>query len=183
MLPLNQVKTGSKVVFRSFPYEVIEAHHHKMGRGGAKLVTKLRNLLNHSVIDFTFQGDEKLEEAQISYQSGQFLYAEADVCQVMLDDSFEQLAIKIDPAKRKFLVEGAAIDLMFWQDQVIDLRLPKKVSLRVDYTEPATKGNTVTNASKAARLESGGSIQVPLFINSGDLIVVNSETGLYDSRG
>ena len=97
MLALNQVRNGTKIIFRGAPHEVIEASHHKMGRGGAKLNTKIRNLIDGSVIDYTFAGEEKLEEAEISYQEAQFLYQESGNAFCMLADTYEQISLPIRP--------------------------------------------------------------------------------------
>lgn len=182
MISLNQVRPGTTIIFRSFPYEVVEANHLKMGRGGAKLQTKLRNLVTRAVIDFTFAGDERLEEAQVSYHQAQFLYTDQQQGHFMFTDNFEQVQTHVDAAQLKFLTEGSTVDLMIWNNQPIAVKLPKKLSFQVAYTEPAAKGNTVTAATKVAQLETGAKIQVPLFIKTGDTIEVNTETGLYTAR-
>lgn len=182
MLSLNQVRVGTKIIYKNAPYSVIEANHLKMGRGGAKLNTKMRNLLDGAVIDYTFAGEEKLEEANVSYQSAQFLYQENAEAFFMLNDTYEQISLKVRPDQTKFLKEGGAADLVLWQDRVIDLQVPKKVTLEVAYTEPAAKGNTVNAATKDATLETGAIVKVPMFIKTGDLVEVNTETGLYTAR-
>jgi len=182
VIPLNQVRVGNKIIFRDAPHEVIEANHLKMGRGGAKLVTKLRNLIDQSVYDYTFAGDERLEEAQISYRPVQFLYAEGLSSNFMTKDDFETLSLNLPAIKTKFLKEGADVDLITWQDRPIDIKLPKKVELTITYTEPGFKGNTTSAALKPATVETDAQVMVPLFINQGDQIIVNTETGEYDSR-
>jgi len=182
MLSLGQVRPGSKVIFRGLPHEVIEANHHKMGRGGAKLQTKLRNLLDQAVIDYTFAGEERLEEASISYRAAQYLYSEGKTGYFMITDTYEQLMGSLPESQRRFLKEGEKVDLMTWQDQIIGVKLPKKIELEITYTEPAVKGNTANAATKSATLETGVTIQVPLFIKTGDRVFVNTETGQYDSR-
>lgn len=182
MISLNQVRSGAKIIWRNTPHQVLEANHLKVGRGGAKLTTKLRSLIDGTVVDYTFAGEEKLEEANVSYQAAQFLYQENDQAFFMLNDTYEQISLKVRPEQIKFLKEGGAVDLVLWQDQVIDLQVPKKVVLSVSYTEPAAKGNTVNAATKDAQLETGASVKVPLFIKTGDLIEVNTENGLYTAR-
>lgn len=182
MLSLNQVRVGSKIIFRNAPFEVTEANHLKMGRGGAKLVTKMRNLLTQAVIDYTFAGDEKIEEADIYYRAAQFLYKESGEAFFMTNDDFEQLSLHLAENKVKFLKEGESVDLMIWQGRLIDVKLPPKVDLQVTYTEPGFKGNTTSAAMKPATLETGAQINVPLFINAGDIVRINTETSLYDSR-
>ncbi len=182
MLNLGQVKSGAKIMFRNAPHEVLEAGHHAMGRGGAKLVTKLRNLLDQTVYDYTFAGNEQLEEAGINYRAAQFLYREGDNGFFMTNDDFETLSLKLGDRSAKFLKEGEAVDLMIWQEKAIDIKMPKKVTLAITYTEPGFKGNTTGSASKPATVETGATVLVPLFLNAGDSIVVNTETGAYSER-
>lgn len=182
MFSLGEVRPGFKIIFRDAPHEVVEANHHKMGRGGAKLVTKLRNLLNQSVYDYTFAGDERLEEANISYRAVQFLYNESDQSFFMTNDDFETISLKLATNRAKFLKEGEAVDLMFWKDQPIDVRIPKKVVLKITYTEPGFKGNTASSVLKPATTETDAQVMVPLFINVGDLIEVNTDTNEYAGR-
>ncbi len=182
MFSLNQVKAGSKIIFKSEPHEVLESQHLKVGRSGAKLNTRLRNLIDGSVINYTFAGEERLIEAETTHKAAQFLYTDGSGSHFMLSDNFEQVSVNLQSDKQKFLKEGEKADLLFWQDRIIDLLLPKKISLQVTYAEPATKGNTVNAALKTATLETGGQIKVPLFIKAGDLIEINSETGEYRAR-
>lgn len=182
MLNLGQIKTGQKIMFRSSPHEVIEANHLKMGRGGAKLVTKLRNLVDQSVYDYTFAGDERLEEADVRYRAGQFLYSEGTTQNFMTNDDFTQFSLSLPKDRIKYLKEGEPVDLMLWNNQIIDIKIPKKVELKVTYTEPGFKGDTASAAMKTAELETGSTAQVPLFIAIGDTVRINTDTGSYDSR-
>ena len=182
MPSLSQVKIGSKILFRGVPHEVVSASHVQAGRGQAKLDTKLRSLLTQAIFEQTFQGNDRIEEASLQYKNATYLYQENSLAQAMLADTFEQVSVKLPAERFKYLKEGQQIDLLFWKDQVIDVRSPKKVELEVTYAEPAEKGNTVNAAMKMATLETGTAIQVPLFIKTGDKVVVNTETGQYDSR-
>lgn len=198
MLSLAQVKVGSKIMFRDTPHEVISANQVQAGRGQAKLDTKLCNLLTQAIFEQTFQGNDRIEEASLQYKNATYLYSErldrelyeaypadypeGELAQAMLADTFEQVSVKLPPERFRYLKEGQPIDLLFWRDQVIDVRSPKKVVFEVTYTEPAEKGNTVNTALKPATLETGATVNVPLFIKTGDRITVNTETGQYDSR-
>lgn len=182
MLSLSQVRIGSKILFRSAPHEVVSAQHVQAGRGQAKLDTKLRNLLTQAIFEQTFQGNDRIEEAVLQYKIATYLYQEGSLAQAMIADTFEQVSVELLPERFKYLKEGQLIDLLFWHDQVIDVRTPKKVELEVSYTEPAEKGNTVNTALKPATLETDAEVLVPLFIKTGDRIIVNTETGQYDSR-
>jgi len=182
MLPLNQVKIGQKIVFRHGPCEVLSARHQKLGRGRARLATKLRQLLDGTVFEHTFGGDERLTEASVNYRQAQFLYADGSQAQFMTADDFQQFTLTLPPARLAFLKEGQSVDLVLWQNQAIDLKLPSKLGLLVRYTEPGFKGNTANTPQKPAKLETGTVIQVPLFIKTGDKIVVNTESGKYLGR-
>ncbi|QQG49837.1 MAG: elongation factor P [Candidatus Berkelbacteria bacterium] len=182
MLALGQVSIGSKILFRGAPHDVLQANHLKMGRGGAKLQTKLRNLLDGAVIDYTFAGDERLEEVEISYRNAQFLYAEGKAGHFMFSDTYEQVEAPMAESSSRFLKDGASVDLQSWQNRVIGVKLPKKVELIVTEAEPAVRGNTANTATKNATLETGAVVQVPLFVKTGDKLIINTETGQYDSR-
>ncbi|MEX1123873.1 MAG: elongation factor P [Patescibacteria group bacterium] len=182
MLSLNQAKTGSKIIWRNAPHELLEANHLKVGRGGAKLVCKLRNLLTGAVVDYTFSGDEKLEVAEVRYRAAQFLYSQQDKAIFMTNDDFATIEIVLPSNQTPYLLEGSPVDLMLWQDKAFGVKLPNKVTLKVSYTEPGFKGNTQSSTLKPATLETGLEVMVPLFVSVGDLIVVSTETGKYDSR-
>jgi len=182
MLSLNQAKTGAKIIWRDLPYEIVESNHLKVGRGGAKLVCKLRNLLTGAVIDYTFAGDEKLEEAEVRFRVAQYLYSEAEKSFFMTSDDFSTVELTVPLTQRQFLLEGSSVDLIVWKDQPISVSLPKKVALKVTYTEPGFKGNTQSSVQKPAKLETGLELMVPLFINVGDTIEINTEDGKYSGR-
>lgn len=182
MFSLGKIKVGSRIIYKNEPHEILEANHLKMGRGGAKLVCKLKNYLTQAIFDYTFHGEEKIEEAEIYFKSAQYLYSDEEWSYLMTTDTFEQLTAKIEPSNKIFLKEGEKVDLMIWGDQIIGVRIPKKVKLEVVYTEPGFKGDTVSSTLKQAELSTGAKIQVPLFIKTGDTIVVNTETNQYDSR-
>ncbi len=182
MLSLAQAKAGAKILWRNAPHEIVEANHLKVGRGGAKLVTKLRNLLTGATIDYTFAGDEKLEEAEVRYRPSQYLYSEGEQAFFMTSDDYETISVKLSAKQNQFLLEGASADLIIWQDRAIGVNLPKKVELKVQYTEPGFKGNTQSATLKPATLETGLEVMVPLFVSVGDTVRINTETGAYDGR-
>lgn len=182
MISLGQAKVGTKILWRNAPHEILHLNHQKLGRGGAKLVTKLRNLITGATLDFTFSGDEKLIPAEVGYRKAQFLYSEGDTSFFMASDDFETIEVKIPEQRSKLLLEGSSADLMVWENQVIDVKLPAKITLKVTYTEPGFKGNTQSSVLKPAKMETGLETNVPLFINVGDSIVISTDTGKYDSR-
>lgn len=182
MISLGQVRAGGRVVWRGEPHEIVEAKHLKVGRSGAKLVTKLRNLLTQAMVEYTFQGDEKFEEADIGYRSSQYLYSEDSTHYLMSNDNYEQFSLSLPKSRMRLLREGEAVDVLLWNGRVIDVKLPKKVELRVTYTEPGFKGDTSGSTTKPATVETGATVNVPLFINIGDSIRINTDTAAYDSR-
>ena len=182
MISLGQAKVGTKILWRGAPHEIIDANHQKLGRGGAKLITKLRNLITDATLNYTFSGDEKLEPAEVRYKKAQFLYSQGDTSFFMTSDDFETVEVKIPEQRSQLLIEGSSADLVVWEKQTIDVKLPPKVTLKVAYTEPGFKGNTQSSALKPAKLETGLGVNVPLFINVGDSIIISTNTGKYDSR-
>jgi len=182
MLPLGQAKIGQMIVWREQIWEISQVNHQKMGRGQAKLVTKLRNLLTGAIIDQTFSGNDQLEEADTSYKDGQFLYREGQYSHFMSTDTFEQIKFALPTEKAVYLKEGEKVTLTIWEGQVVSAKIPTKVELKVTYAEPAIKGDTANSPSKTVTLETGAKVQVPLFIKQGDTVRVNTESGLYDSR-
>lgn len=182
MVSIGQVKIGSTILFRDEPYQVVSADHIKMGRGQAKLSTKLKNLLTQAIIDQTFQGNDRIDLAQVSYRPAQFLYADDSTGHFMVNDTFEQLSHPLPKSQLQLLKEGTEITLLVWNDRVIGVNLPTKVDLEVSYTEPGFKGDTSSDPRKSATVETGATVQVPLFIKTGDKIRVKTETSQYDSR-
>lgn len=182
MIPATQARVGSTIIINGSPYEVMSATHINMGRGQAKIPVKLRNLLTGSIVEQTFQGGDRVEEAEIRHRHGQFLYAEAGQAHIMLNDSYEQVTFAVDRKQLDFLKEGAEVTIKFWQESSIGISIPKKVELKVTYTEPGNRGDSTGDPKKPAELETGATVQVPLFIKPGDLIRINTESGEYDSR-
>ena len=184
MLNISDIKVGTIMQFRGAPYEAIFVEHSKQGRGGAILRTKLRNLENGAIIENTFKGADKVDEANLSYKKAQYLYKEDDKYFFMDNTTFEQTEMTReiigDPAN--FLKEEMAVELVVINGKVMNVRIPIKVDLKVTYTEPGYKGNTQSTAFKPATLETGAQIQVPLFIDNEEMIRVDSRTGTYVER-
>lgn len=184
MLSIAQVKVGMYIVVRAEPYRVLLAQHTKMGRGGGILKVKLKNLLNDSTIEQTFKDSDRVEPADLSRQIAQFLYREGEQFHFMNSQSYDQFSLKRDllGLAADLMKEGGSVDVLTFQGRPIGLQLPAKVDLVVAYTEPAVAGNTVSNVLKNASLETGATIKVPLFIKTGDIVKVNTETGQYVER-
>jgi elongation factor P len=156
-----------------------------LGRGGAILRAKLKNLLTGALIDFTFKGNEKIEEAQMSRSKAQFLYKDDEKLHFMNMQDFEQFSLSRNQIGQSgdFLKEGIEVDVLNWNGRPINISLPIKIDLKVAKTEPAVRGNTAQGSvTKPAILETGGKVQVPIFVKVGDIIKVNTETGEYVER-
>jgi len=164
-------------------YQVFECAHHKQGRGGAVLKTKLKNIKTGAVIDQTFQGNDKIEKADLSRKKVQFLYTDEDAAYFM-DEQYEQFSLDKDALQDAllYLKEGQKVDAQYLDNKPIAIQLPPKVILQVKEAPPAVKGDTANNPAKTAILETGLSVQVPMFVNTGEIIRVNTETGEYVER-
>jgi len=184
MLDLNQVKAGAILDLDGTPFEVVKYQHTKLGRGGAILRTTLRNLLTGANVEKTFRGDAKFELADVHRSKAQFLYREGNNFTFMDGATFDQFAIarEILGGQINFLTEGLEVDIMYYQNQPISISLPMKMKFKVIESEPAVKGDTVTNPSKNAKIETGMELKVPMFINTGDTILVDTRDGSYIER-
>lgn len=184
MLTINDLKIGTKVNFNGQPMVVIFAQHSKLGRGGGIMRTKLRNLINGTIIEKTFAGAEKLEEAELETKKAQYLYHDQNSYYFMDSSSFEQFSLDKNQLgdTTRFLKESADVDIIYFDSKPINVNLPIKIALEITYTEPGFRGNTTSNVLKPATLETGAQIQVPIFIKTGDKIVIDTRTGEYVSR-
>jgi len=184
MLSLSEIKIGALLKIADEPYAVSKADHHEMGRGGAVLKTKLKNLLTGNVVEKTFQGNDKAEEAETETNQANYLYkTEIEAC-FMNNESFEQFSLPLEQIgdKLKFLKESMDVDILYFQGNPASLKLPVKISLKVTSSPPGVKGNSAGNVTKAVQLETGAQINAPMFINEGDMVIVNTDTGEYVSR-
>lgn len=166
-------------------YEIVEFLHVKPGKGPAFVRTKLRNVSNGRVLDKTWASGVKVDEVRIERRPYQFLYRDEMGLVFMHPDTFEQITIPAEAiAGVQFLKDGDMVEAMVHagSEEVLTCELPAHVTLEVTYTEPAVKGNTATNAQKNATLETGAEVQVPLFIEQGEQIVIDTRSGAYVSR-
>ncbi len=177
-------RKGVKVEIDGEPYEMFECNFVKPGKGQALYKTKLRNLLKGTILDRTYKSGDSLEQADVHRSQGQYLYRDANGLVFMDDDTFEQYTLTKEACgdSAKFLLENAACDLLYWNGQLIDITPPQHVVLEITYTEPAAKGNTATNVTKPATVETGAEVQVPAFISTGEKIKIDASTGQYLER-
>jgi elongation factor P len=184
MLSITDLKAGVVIELEGAPYEVVKYQHSKMGRGGAVLRTTLKNLITGSNIERTFHGDEKLESADITKGKAQFLYQDGDDYTFMDVGSFEQFPISRSILGQDvyYLIEGQDVEVRYYQGRPINISLPAKMKFKITEADPAVKGDTVTNPSKNATIETGLVIKVPMFVKVGDTILVDTRGGSYIER-
>lgn len=184
MLSLSEIKLGKVLKMNNEPFVIIKADHHKMGRGGAVLKTKLRNMVSGAVIEHTFQGNEKAEEAEVETKKADFLYKDADNAYFMDNSSFEQFDLPIDAIgdQMLFLKDNTEVSVLYYEGRPMTIKLPIKMEFKVVSAPPGVKGNSAGNVMKQAELETGATINIPLFVNSGDIVRVNTESGEYVER-
>lgn len=184
MLGLNEIKTGKTIIQSGEPYVVLFDQHSKMGRAGAVLRTKLKNLLTGAVINKTFQGADKVEAAHIEKQKAQYLYNDSSDYYFMNNSSYEQFALSSEVIgdSKLYLKEGIEIDILYFNGAPINIQLPIKMEFEVVEAPPAVRGNTVDGGTKQVTLENDIKVNVPLFINTGDIVRINTDTGQYAER-
>ncbi len=184
MLSLNEIKLGKVIVINSEPYLVIKAEHHKMGRGGAVLKTKLRNLISANVIERTWQGNDKAEEAQVEKRKANFLYKDESFAYFMDIENYEQFSLALEDlgGKEKFMKDGLEVNVLYFENRPMAIELPIKVELKVISAPPGIRGNSAGNVTKQAELETGAIISVPMFVETNDVIRINTENEEYAER-
>ncbi len=184
MYGITDLKNNTKIELDGDPYVVTDSQHSKMGRGGAVLRTKLRNLRTGATLAKTFQGNDKIKPASLSVRTGQYLFADGGAYTFMDTATYEQfaLAVSVVGDQVKFLKEGLEVELLDFKGNVIAIEMPIKIDYAVSETNPGLKGDTVSGGSKPAVIESGATVTVPLFIKVGDRIRVDTRTGSYVER-
>lgn len=184
MLTINDIKLGSIISHDNQPYIVTQAQHVKMGRGGANLKTKLKNLITGQTLDITFSGGDKIEEADLERSKANFLYQENDSYYFMDNETYEQFLLpqEIIGQAADFLKENLTVNVLIYKNRPVSIKLPIKVDLKITQSPPGVKGDTAGSATKMVTLETGKELKVPLFINQDDVVKVNTETGEYVER-
>jgi len=184
MLNISDIKTGKKIVLDDEPFAVIYNEHSKMGRAGAVMRTKLKNLKNGTVIEKTFQGSDKVQEADISKSKAQFLYRDGENYNFMDNTTYDQFVISEEAIgdSKNYLTEGLEVTMLNFNDSPINIVLPVKVTLEVIEAPPGLKGDTQSGGDKLVTVETNAKITTPLFIKTGDKIIINTESGTYVSR-
>ena len=184
MLGISDIKAGKNILWEGSPYVVLSAEHSKTGRAGAVLRTKLKNLLNGSVLEKTFNGSDKADEADMSKSKAQYLYAEQTGFVFMDMTTYDQFTLDKDVIGESYLylLEGTEVGVLNFNETPVNIDLPIKVTLTVVEAPPGVKGDTSSGGDKVVTLETGLKITTPLFVNEGDKIIINTEKGAYVSR-
>jgi elongation factor P len=184
VLGLTDLKAGVTIELEGQPYQIISNEHSKMGRGGAVMRTKLKNLVTGAALERTFKASDKVEAARLEKKGVQYLYRDGDALTFMDSATFEQSVLGVGELGGvvQFLKEGESYELLLFRGRAISVDLPAKVVLGVTHTEPGEKGNTANAATKPATLETGLTLQVPLFVKMGDQVRVDTRTGQYVER-
>jgi elongation factor P len=184
MISTNDIKRGSKIEFKGDPYQVIDFQHVKMGRGGAIVKTKIKNLRTGGIVDASFKGGEKLNTPHLEEKSMQYLYNQDNLYYFMEADTFEQFPISPEQlgSNKDFLKENMVVKVLYYSGSPLTTELPIFVELTVVKTAPGVKGDTASGGSKPAILETGVTVKVPFHINEGDVIKVDTRNSEYVER-
>ena len=185
MLEITDLKTGTIFKYNNEPVEVLEYKHTHMARGGATVRVKFKSLVTGKVLETAFKGNDKVDTADLERKNANFLYAGGDEAHFMDNETYEQFAIKMDVVKHQspYLTENMEVAVLIFEGRPIGIELPKKVALKVAQTVTGVRGDTAQGSvTKTAELETGLTIQVPLFIKQDEDIMVNTDTGEYVER-
>jgi len=184
MYETSDIRKGLKIELEGEVYTVVEFLHVKPGKGGAFIRTKLKSLTKGSVVEKTFRSGEKLGKPDLEEKKMQFLYSSDDQYCFMDAETYEQTFLTEEQlgSSRDYLKENTTIAVLMHNNKPIAVELPTFVALAINKTEPGEKGDTVSGGTKAATLETGAVVQVPLFLNEGDVVKVDTRTGTYVER-
>lgn len=183
-IPVQKVSNNMKIEHKADVWAIVEFAHVKPGKGGAFVRLKIKSLTTGKVLEETLNASEKIEQADVSYRGMNYLYQDGQDYVLMDNETYEQIAVTAEMLgeRAQYLVENLEVIAVFWDGKIISVDLPAKVDLKVVETMQAERGNTATNVTKDATLESGYVAQVPLFINEGDVVRIDTRDGSYESR-
>tara|TARA_B100000131_G_scaffold301632_1_gene324001 strand:+ start:478 stop:1041 length:564 start_codon:yes stop_codon:yes gene_type:complete len=184
MADTSNFRNGLVIKHKNNLFKIVEFLHVKPGKGGAFVRTKLKNITTGQVVDETFRSGEKIEEIRLDAQNYNFLYKDSDDFFFMNNETFDQISLTKDKIgdSADFLVDNTETTIVFHKDNPIEVRIPVHVNLEVTDTDPGEKGNTAQGGSKPAKLETGISLQVPLFVQIGDVLKVDTREKKYIER-
>ena len=184
MVSAGDFRNGVTIELEGSVYQIIEFQHVKPGKGAAFVRTKLKNVINGGVVEKTFRPTEKCPQARIDRKDMQYLYSDGDMYNFMDTESYEQIALNSDTvgSALKFVKENEMVKVLSYNGSVFSIEPPLFVELAITDTEPGFKGDTATGATKPATVETGAQVAVPLFVELGDVIKIDTRTGEYLSR-
>lgn len=184
MIDVNELRNGVTFELDGAIYRVIEYKHHKPGRGKATIRTKVRDLRTGNTIEKTFNSGDRVQDIRLDYRTAQYLYREDDLFTFMDTETYEQPTLSIETLGEAvpYLTEGLEVKLTFHGSEPLDIELPSAVDMQVTEAETGVKGDTATGATKTVTTETGLTVNVPLFVEAGDRIRVDTRTGTYVTR-
>lgn len=184
MISANDLRKGTTFAHEGDVYQVVDFQHVKPGKGAAFVRTKIRSVMNGGAKEVTFSPNEKFEEARIDTKEMQYLYNDGELYYFMDPETYDQIPLEFSVVEEamKYVRENDTATIRFYQGSAFDVQAPNFVELQVTETEPGFKGDTATGATKPATVETGATISVPLFVNIGDVIKIDTRTNEYLSR-
>lgn len=185
MVSTSEFRNGLMIIWKDDIWEMIDFQHVKPGKGGAFVRTRLKNVKDGRELDNTFRAGAKVEEVRVEKRPHQYLYEDDYGLHFMNTETYEQFSLPPEQVEgMEYIKEGGDVDILFRADTNDPMRMdiPQKVELEVTDTTPGVKGDTAQGGSKPATLESGATVDVPLFINEGDVVRVSTQTGEYETR-
>lgn len=183
-LSINEIRPGITVLVDGEVWITLECQHVKPGKGAAFVRAKLRNLKQGSIQEKTFRGDEKIEEAFVEERKLQYQYTSGNLYHFLDLENYEEITIAKENIgeRRKFLKDNLEVGAYFYKHEILNINLPNFIVYEIKHTEPGVRGDTAKSGTKSAEIETGAVVQVPLFINIGDKIKVDTRTGEYVER-
>jgi elongation factor P len=185
MAGMNDLKLGTVIDLEGQPFQLVFSQHVKMGRGGAVLKTKLKNLITGNQLEKTFKGGDSIYLADLQHGKANYLYTDGEGVHFMNNESYDQFFLSPETVgdKKKYLKEGSDVDMLLFNDNPVAIELPKKVEFEVTSAPGSERGDTTQGgATKEVELENGSTIKTPLFIKTGDTVRINTDTGDYVER-
>jgi len=185
MINATDLKNGITFKMDGKPYKVVKYAHQKIARGGGTVKVSLRNLQSGNLVEKTLNSNLKVDQINTSKKPFQYLYKDAENAVFMNKSTYEQVEIpnQVIQSDLPYIKEGDDVNVLFWEENPLSVDIPPKVKLKVSETAPGVKGNSATNIFKSAKLENELSAKVPLFIEEGDYVVIDTRTGEYVERG
>ena len=184
MLSISELNTGRVIIWNNKPFQIISSNHLKLGRGGAILQTKMRSLQDGTIVSYNFKGNDKVEEADIERKKAQLLYTDAQKAYFMDPQTFEQFEVDRSHLGKviNFVPDSTSLDLLLYKHEIISIDPPIKTKVKVTSAPPGIRGSRESAGTKTIEIETGASLQAPLFIKTDDFIIVDTRTGSYVER-